>query len=61
MECVTKLTGDTLDLLETARVVTFPDKDKSITHWYGCGACGKAVNPGDKFCRECGRELKWDE
>ena len=25
-----------------------------------CGSCGVAVTDGDKFCRNCGRKMKWD-
>lgn len=28
--------------------------------WYICGSCNTAVNLKDKYCRECGRELKWE-
>ena len=28
--------------------------------WYICGSCNTAVNPKDKYCRECGMELKWE-
>ena len=31
------------------------------TRWYECGACRGAIDPNDKYCRHCGRELKWDE
>ena len=24
-----------------------------------CGSCGVAITDGDKFCRMCGRKLKW--
>ena len=30
-------------------------------HWYECGNCGTSVNPGDKFCRHCGKKVKWDD
>lgn len=29
--------------------------------WYVCGECHTAINAGDKFCRECGRPLIWEE
>lgn len=29
------------------------------TWWYVCGVCGTAINPGDKYCHECGRAVKW--
>ena len=58
MECVTKLTGDALSLLGTTRAVI--RHGEAGDHWYACDACDRPVSPGDKFCRECGRELKWD-
>ena len=24
-----------------------------------CGSCGVAITDGDKFCRMCGKKLKW--
>jgi len=26
-----------------------------------CGSCGVAITDGDKFCRMCGRKVKWDD
>ena len=28
--------------------------------WYSCGNCNRAVDPNDKYCRNCGRKMKWD-
>ena len=25
-----------------------------------CGSCGVAITVGDKFCRMCGRRMKWE-
>lgn len=25
-----------------------------------CGACGVAITEGDRFCRMCGKAVKWD-
>jgi rubrerythrin len=25
-----------------------------------CGSCGVAITEGDKFCRMCGRRMKWN-
>lgn len=30
-----------------------------VMNYYQCGACGNALGYHDKFCRTCGRELKW--
>lgn len=35
--------------------------DGKGTWWYTCGSCNKAISPKDKYCRECGRELKWND
>lgn len=31
------------------------------TWWYVCGECHGAIDSKDKFCRYCGRLLKWGE
>jgi len=31
------------------------------TWWYTCNACNSAVNPGDRYCHECGKALIWKE
>ena len=28
--------------------------------YYGCGVCHGAIDHKDKFCRHCGREVKWN-
>lgn len=28
--------------------------------WYVCGDCGRYIDPNDRFCRHCGREVKWE-
>ena len=32
-----------------------------LTQWYVCTGCDASVNPGDRFCRMCGKVLVWDE
>ena len=29
--------------------------------WYICGDCGQAIEYRDRFCRWCGRQVKWDD
>ena len=29
--------------------------------WYICGDCGQEIEYRDRFCRWCGRPVKWDE
>ena len=39
----------------------FPDASRSDGSWYFiCGACGKPIDPNDKFCRWCGKAVKWE-
>lgn len=40
--------------------VEIVDSDGGRTHWYVCGGCKTPINPGDRFCHECGRAVKWD-
>lgn len=30
-------------------------------HWYVCGSCENPIDPEDKFCRHCGKAVKWDD
>ena len=34
--------------------------DDETTWWYSCGSCVQAVDYKDKYCRHCGKGLKWD-
>lgn len=27
--------------------------------WNVCGECHSSLNPGDKYCHECGRKIEW--
>ena len=29
------------------------------TWWYVCSDCRTSISPSDKFCRECGKRIKW--
>ena len=35
---------------------------REIMHmlFWCCGSCGVAITDGDKFCRMCGKAVKWD-
>lgn len=28
--------------------------------FWTCNVCGMIITEGDKFCRECGRQVKWE-
>ena len=38
-----------------------PVVQREIMHmlFWCCGSCGVAITEGDKFCRMCGRPVKW--
>jgi len=40
-----------------------PVVQREIAHmlFWCCGSCGVAITDGDKFCRNCGRAVKWNE
>lgn len=65
LACSSILAADALDLLKEQEAVEpklYTPEDKTIwSSWHICGACEHPVDPGDKFCRECGRPIKWEE
>lgn len=59
-----RIMPDALALLKEQEAVDpkiFQSEDFLWSHWYICGACEYPVDPGDKFCRKCGRPIKWEE
>lgn len=63
--CANGLMADALALLKEQEAVEpklYTPESKTIwSNWHICGACEHPVDPGDKFCRECGRPIKWEE
>jgi hypothetical protein len=53
---------DALELLKEKEPVEPHDEhDSDDDSWYyGCGACHKAIDYKDRFCRHCGRAVKWE-
>ncbi len=46
---------------EPLEPVLYTTEDKTIwSSWYICGACQNPVECWDKFCRNCGRPIKWE-
>ena len=33
--------------------------DAKSSWWYVCEDCHTAIDPADKFCRQCGRPIQW--
>ena len=58
-----KALREAVDLLKAQEqesiLVSIKDSDSGITHWYVCGACNFTIQPGDRFCHECGKAVKW--
>lgn len=52
---------DVLTLLKEQDAV--PVIQREIMHmlFWCCGSCGVAITDGDKFCRNCGKQVKWNE
>lgn len=34
---------------------------KGTTWYYCCGACAQPLDPGDPYCRKCGKAVKWGD
>ena len=51
---------DILALLKEQEAV--PVIQREIMHMlvWCCGSCGVAITDGDKFCRMCGKPVKWE-
>ena len=37
------------------------DIDGHVSKWHNCGACNMPIYEADRFCRHCGRAVKWDD
>lgn len=57
---------DALELLKAQEAVE-PDIAGNVEYdghgswWYVCGACRQPIDKGDKFCRWCGKAVKWGD
>jgi rubrerythrin len=53
--------NDAIALLEEQEAV--PVIQREIMHmlFWCCGSCGVVITDGDKFCRNCGKALKWEQ
>ena len=40
-----------------------PVIQREVAHllFWCCGSCGVAITDGDRFCRMCGKPVKWNE
>lgn len=53
---------DALDIAIDALEPVPPDKHDPVLYGcsYTCGACYRRIWEGDKYCRSCGKPVKWD-
>ena len=59
--CVTRLIRDAMDLLKEQEPVEPVIGGNQNSCWYFiCSRCQLAIDKGDKYCRHCGRAVKWD-
>ena len=59
--CIALLANDTLAMLKEQEAVPPIQREVMNLLVWCCGSCGVAITDGDKFCRMCGREVKWDD
>ena len=52
---------DVIAMLKEQEAV--PVVQREVMHMlvWCCGSCGVAITKGDKFCRMCGRKVKWND
>lgn len=60
LERVRQIKADALAILKEPEAVEPEIQTGSgVSWWYICGKCKTALNPKDKYCSRCGREVKW--
>ena len=51
---------DALELLKEQEPVEAEIEGGGSTWWHVCSECHGAIDLKDRFCRHCGRPMKWD-
>ena len=49
-----------VELLKEQKAVPVIQREIAHMLFWCCSSCGVAITDGDKFCRNCGKELKWE-
>ena len=54
---------DAIELLKEQEAVVplRPRARGRVERFWVCGECGAEIDKGDRFCRYCGRETKWED
>lgn len=55
-----ELISDALALLKDQEMATVEKYETEIFMLYSCSSCGTMIGPDDKYCRICGKRLKWE-
>lgn len=55
-----------LELAEAEDILLVPPVHTELeggghSWWYVCGECHTAIDNSDKYCRQCGRRIRWDD
>ena len=64
--CISNLLHDALDVIKPEEpiepIIAGDGKTFELakTWWYSCGSCGEAIDLKDKYCRHCGKAVKWE-
>lgn len=63
--CVKDVASDALEILKEKEAVEARKKNDGkpqpwTSWWYVCGDCGQEIEYHDRFCRWCGRTVKWN-
>jgi hypothetical protein len=58
-DCIQSLCSDALEMLKKREPVQVIQREAMHMLFWCYGSCGVALTEGDKFCRMCGRAVKW--
>lgn len=63
--CQNDVLDDAIAMLKEQEAVKARKKNNGIPQpwaswWYVCGDCGQEIEYHDRFCRWCGRAVKWE-
>ena len=50
-----------VDAVKPCVTASYLGREGVETRWYACGECSNPIEPGDAYCRHCGRKVLWDD
>ena len=57
--CQQNCASDAIALLKEQETVLVTQRKIAHMLFWCCGSCGVPITSGDKFCRNCGKKVKW--